>query len=287
VEEATLAPKDKMVQKLSESSLPNKIKKAVKSAVSSSQDKPATPEISTQQTANTTVQAPAAESTTVSQTIGSEESLSSSGPVNLDQVNEIASQELAQMIFSENAAANGGTANLVIDTDAKDVALATTECQWNNANGNMAHNYIPAPGGQNISGGPYQATLTVENAKALAQKFFNCYYTEKTGYDLLLNAGYSPNDIVYGGAKVTSGGITYSAEGMDGTGFETSASGGVISHYAEIANQVPGRQATKFTTSIVYDPQKGFASTTSDFFIGDVNYVYQMGRDGTMGYVAY
>ena len=205
----------------------------------------------------------------------------------LDWFNTQAANDLAQLILNENTVANGGQPNLSISIAAKDVALATTECIWNNSRGSIEHNYIPAPGGQNIAGGHYQVPLTAEGAKTLAQRLFQGYYEEKTGYDYLLQAGYSPEQIVNGGAKVTVAGVTYSAKGQAGTGFERSASGGVVSHYAEIANQVPSHKATKFSVSVVYDLKAGFVSTAADFFCGEVNYVYQMGTDGQMGYVNY
>lgn len=205
----------------------------------------------------------------------------------LEQFNAWASQTLAQMILEENISANGGQANLIISESVKDVNLAEKECEWNNTNETIKHNYIPAPGGQNIAGGHYQVEMTKAGAEALAQRLFEGYYSEKTGYNYLLKAGYTPEQIVNGNAQVTVAGITYSAKGMAGTGFETNASGGVVSHYAEIANQVPSHKATKFSVSVVYDPQKNFVNTAADFFCGEVSYVYQMDSDGQMTYVKY
>ncbi|MCL2112354.1 MAG: hypothetical protein FWH31_00220 [Streptococcaceae bacterium] len=205
----------------------------------------------------------------------------------LDWFNTQASNYLAQLILNENAIANNGTANLSISTDSKDTALAKTECEWNNSQEQVVHNYIPAPGGQNIAGGHYDADLTDAGAKVLAQKLFNGYYAEKTGYYDLIAAGYTPEQIVNGGAQVTVNGVTYSEKGMNGTGFETSSGGGVVSHYAEIANQVPTHKATKFSVSVIYDPDKNFVSTAADFFCGNVSYVYQMDASGAMNYVNY
>jgi hypothetical protein len=212
---------------------------------------------------------------------------SSTTNLTLEQFNRLAAQELALLILNENAAANHGRANLVIDTNRKDIALAQTECEFTNQQQKMIHNFIPAPGGQNIAGGTYQAAVTTAGAQLLAKQLFEGYVSEKTGYHYLLAAGYTPEEIVSGGAQITVGNVTYSAKGMSGTGFETSSQGGVVSHYAEIANQVPSHKATKFAVSVVYNPQSQFVSTAADFFCGDVQNVYQMNDQGNMGYVTY
>jgi hypothetical protein len=205
----------------------------------------------------------------------------------LDIFNAQASDILAQLILAENAAANGGQSNFVRSMDAKDVALATTECTWNNERQSVAHNYIPAPGGQNVAGGHIKVPLSEAGARQLAEKLFKGYVEEKTGYNYLLQAGFTPQQIVNEGAKITIDGVTYSEAGMAGTGFEKSAVGGVVSHYSAIANQVSGQQATKFSVSVLYDPTTNFVSTAADFFQGNVSSVYQMNSAGQMVYVNY
>lgn len=213
--------------------------------------------------------------------------LSSTTALSIDQFNDLAAQQLAQLILAENAAANQGKANLVIDNAAKDVALAKTECEYTQQEQKIIHNFIPAPGGQNIAGGTYSTEITAVGAQTLAERLFEGYAAEKTGYDYLLAAGFTPEQIVNEGAQVTVAGVTYSAKGMAGTGFETSSQGGVVSHYAEIANQVPSHRATKFSVAVIYNPQNQFVSTAADFFCGNVQYVYQMNSQGQMGYVAF
>ena len=181
--------------------------------------------------------------------------------------------DAAQIILSANAAANNGQANFYRSTVSKEIEDARTECLYNNSISEkgvlrQAHNYIPNPGMQNIAAENGQTYLfTKAGAKQLAEDLTNSYLAEKTGYDALIKAGYTTAQIQYDDAKVTVGKITYSFKGMDGSGFEHSADGGVVGHYLALVNQNPAQRMNRFSVGIYYNIAHEQAFETVDFYL--------------------
>jgi hypothetical protein len=193
--------------------------------------------------------------------------------LSVDAWTDAVEKEAAQMISAANVTANAGKANMNRSTLSAEVAAARAESDYNAGISRknklkLAHNNIPDPGSQDIAGGEKTAYLfTADGAKKAAHDLTQSFLDEKTGYDFLIKAGFNAEDIQYGAAKVTANGITYSFKGMNGTGFEKSARGGVVGHYLMIANQNPAQRYNRFSVGIYYNVSTRQIFETVDFWL--------------------
>lgn len=133
-------------------------------------------------------------------------------------------QYLVQDIIASNAAARGGTANLVADTNSADQTKINAAVQYCSDNQGLTHQNI-GNNGQILAQNYFSSeTYTDAEASALATSINNQWLNEKSGYDIMLKNGITAGQIMAGNT-VTVSGTTYGFSGP-----------WVVGHYALIAN---------------------------------------------------